>query len=81
MKKWSAGVFAPPPMNRVKDSETPVWLGLTVLEGCSDLLKVVPQDYALELSIFVIQQLALHQNLVDFSKWFIGFISTSLYMS
>ena len=29
-----------------------------ILEGCSDIVKVVAEDYALELSIFVIQQLA-----------------------
>ena len=53
---------------------------LIILEGCSDIVKVVPEDYALELSIFVIQQLALHQNWVESGEWFIGLI-TSLFMS
>ena len=35
---------------------------LIILEGCSDIVKVVPEDYALEKSI---QQLALHQNWVE----------------
>ena len=54
---------------------------LTILEGCSGIVKVVPEDYALELSIFVIQQLALHKSWVEFREWSIGFISTSLSMS
>ena len=44
-------------------------------------VKVVPEDYALELSIIVIQQLALHQNWVEFREWFIGLITSSLSMS
>ena len=54
---------------------------LTILERCSDIVKVVSEDYALELSNIVIQQLALHQHWVEFCEWFIGFISTSLSMS
>ena len=51
---------------------------LTILEGCSGIVKEVPEDYALELSILVIQQLALHKSWVEFCEWCIGFISTSL---
>ena len=40
-------------------------------------MRIVPEDYALELSIFVVQKLALHTNLVKFHKWSFGFISTS----
>ena len=36
-----------------------------ILEGCSDIVKVVAEDFALELSIFFIQQLALHQHWVE----------------
>ena len=28
-------------------------------------MQIVPKDYALELSIFAVQKLALHQNLVE----------------
>ena len=38
------------------------------------------EDFALELSICVIQKLALHQDWVEFRKWSIGFISTIVYL-
>ena len=58
-----------------------IWGNLSILEGCSDIVQVVPEDYALELSFFVLQQLALHQNWVEFREWSIGFISTCLFLS
>ena len=41
-------------------------------------MRVVPEAYVLELSIFVVQRLALHQNGVEFHQQFNGAISTSI---
>ena len=39
---------------------------------------MVPEAYVLELSIFVVQRLALHQNGVEFRQQFNGVVRTSL---
>ena len=38
----------------------------------SDTVRVVPEVYVLELSIFIVQKLALHQNGVEFRHQSIG---------
>ena len=44
-------------------------------------MQIVPKDYALELSIFAVQKLALHPNGVEFRRQSIGDTKISLAMS
>ena len=53
-------------------------IAATRAQRSSDTVRVVPEAYALKLSIFVAQRLALHQNGVEFCQLSIGDTRISL---